>query len=204
MFLIRLLSTPPHLKYVATLPCNVSFHKVTYARCGGNYSNQFTANLPRNLLVKKIVNRLRFDRIVAMSLWPHFWPTLYNKVETNRRSDSTLILTVLNLIQSPHVRLLLTIVRVCKLISSYSLSYLHFWICYSVSVSQISTKLDHNFLSFPTNRQIDNHWSKHYLANLWWRRWITVDDSDASEYDKGDELTCAKWGEARDWLERDW
>jgi len=22
-------------------------------------------------------NRLRFDRIVVTSLWPHFWPTLY-------------------------------------------------------------------------------------------------------------------------------
>ena len=36
-----------------------------------------TANLPRNRSVKKIVNRLRFDRIVVMSLWPRFWPTLY-------------------------------------------------------------------------------------------------------------------------------
>jgi len=36
-----------------------------------------TANLLKNLPVKKIVNRLRFDRIVVMSLWPRFWPTLY-------------------------------------------------------------------------------------------------------------------------------
>ena len=36
-----------------------------------------TANLPRNLTVKKIVNRLKFDRIMVMSLWPGFWPTLY-------------------------------------------------------------------------------------------------------------------------------
>ena len=34
-----------------------------------------TANLPRNLPVKKnFLNRLRFDRIMVMSLWP----TLYN------------------------------------------------------------------------------------------------------------------------------
>jgi len=31
-----------------------------------------TANLPRNLPVKKIVNRLRFDRIMVMSPWPRF------------------------------------------------------------------------------------------------------------------------------------
>ena len=36
-----------------------------------------TANLPGNLPVKKFVNRLRFDRIMVMSLWPVFWPTLY-------------------------------------------------------------------------------------------------------------------------------
>ena len=49
-FLIWLLKTPTHLKYV-------------------------NANLPQNLPVKKIVNRLRFD-IMVMSLWPRFWPTL--------------------------------------------------------------------------------------------------------------------------------
>jgi len=37
-----------------------------------------TANLLRNLPVKKeILNRLRFDGIIVMSLWPRFWPTLY-------------------------------------------------------------------------------------------------------------------------------
>jgi len=30
------------------------------------------ANLPRNLPVKKIVNRLRFDIIMVISLWPRF------------------------------------------------------------------------------------------------------------------------------------
>jgi len=44
----------------------------TYARSVGNFSNQFTANLPRNLPVK-IVNRIRFDKVIAMSLWPHFF-----------------------------------------------------------------------------------------------------------------------------------
>jgi len=32
-----------------------------------------TATLPRNLPVKKIENRLRFGRIMAMSLWPRFF-----------------------------------------------------------------------------------------------------------------------------------
>ena len=26
---------------------------------------------------EKNVNQLRFNRIVVMSLWPRFWPTLY-------------------------------------------------------------------------------------------------------------------------------
>jgi len=52
-------------------------HETTYARCGGIFNNNFTANLPRNLPVKKIEDRLRFDRITAMSLWSYFfWPAL--------------------------------------------------------------------------------------------------------------------------------
>ena len=64
-FLIWLLKIPPHLKYVATLPCNSSliacsltlmFHKVVWqhnARCGGILNNDFTANLIDNQPVKK-------------------------------------------------------------------------------------------------------------------------------------------------------
>jgi len=82
-FLIWLLTTPPHLKYVATLPCNlllmacfgefnVSQGSVaTYARCGGIFNVLLTANLPRNLPVT-IFYWLRFDRIMVMSLWPRF------------------------------------------------------------------------------------------------------------------------------------
>ena len=52
---------------------NVSQGSVaTYARCGGMFDIHLTANLPRNLSVKKILNRLRTDRITAMSLWPRF------------------------------------------------------------------------------------------------------------------------------------
>jgi len=83
------LTTPPHLKYVATLPCNLSLiacfadidvsrgSVATYARCGGMFNIYLTTNLLRNLPVKNFVNRLRFDRIMVMSLWPVFWPTLY-------------------------------------------------------------------------------------------------------------------------------
>jgi len=39
-------------------------------------NTHLTANLPRKLPVK-IVNRLRFDRVMVVSLWPHFWLTLY-------------------------------------------------------------------------------------------------------------------------------
>jgi len=88
-FLIWLLITPPHLKCVATLPCNLSLMTcfadinvslgsvATYAWCGGIFNMHLTSNLPRNLSVKSIVNRLRFDGIMVTSLWPRFWPTLY-------------------------------------------------------------------------------------------------------------------------------
>ena len=63
-FLIWLLTTQPHLKHVATLPCNLSLTACfadtdvsrvsvpTYARCRG-INIYLTANLPRNLPVKK-------------------------------------------------------------------------------------------------------------------------------------------------------
>ena len=84
-YLIWLLTTPPHLKYAATLPCNLSLlacfadinvsqgSVATYAMCGRIFSMHLIANLPGNLTVKKIVNRLRFDRIMVMSLWPRFF-----------------------------------------------------------------------------------------------------------------------------------
>ena len=80
-FLILLLTAPPHLKYVATLPCNLSLlacfadinvsqgSVATYARCGGILNIHLSANLLRNL-PEKFFNRLRFDRIMVM--WPRF------------------------------------------------------------------------------------------------------------------------------------
>jgi len=82
-FLVWLSTTPPHLKYVATLPCNlllmacfadinVSQGSVaTYASCGGNFNIHLTRNLPRNFPVN-FFNRLRFDRIMVTNLWPTF------------------------------------------------------------------------------------------------------------------------------------
>ena len=64
-FLIWLLTTPPRLKYVAILPCNLSLvacfvginvsqgSVATYARCDGIFNIHLTTNLPRNLPVKK-------------------------------------------------------------------------------------------------------------------------------------------------------
>jgi len=87
-FLIWLLTTPPHLKYVATLLYNLSLMAcfltsiinvsqgsvATYARCGRIFNNRFSANSPRNLSVKKkSENRLRFDRNIAMRLSSHFF-----------------------------------------------------------------------------------------------------------------------------------
>jgi len=66
-----LLITPPHLKYVATLPCNLSLKAcfadinvsqgsvATYARCGGIFDIRLTANLPRNLAVKKFLKSVK-------------------------------------------------------------------------------------------------------------------------------------------------
>jgi len=83
-FLICLLTTPPHLKCVATLPCNLSLMSyfadvnfsqgsvATYARCGRIFHIHLTANLLRNLPVKIVLNWLRIDRIMVMSLWPVF------------------------------------------------------------------------------------------------------------------------------------
>jgi len=63
-FLIWLLTTSQQLKYVATIPCNLSLMAcfadinvsqgsvATYARCGGISDNCLTANLPRNLPMK--------------------------------------------------------------------------------------------------------------------------------------------------------
>ena len=36
----------------------------TYARCGGKFNIHLTANLPKNLVVKIFINRLRFDSII--------------------------------------------------------------------------------------------------------------------------------------------
>jgi len=89
LFLIWLLTTPLYLKYVATPPCNLSLSVcftyinvsqgsvATYARCGGIFHMHLTATLLRGLPMKSILNRLKFDRIVVMSLWSCFcWPTL--------------------------------------------------------------------------------------------------------------------------------
>jgi len=51
----------------------------TYARYGGIFNIHLTANLLRNLLLKFFLSRLRFDRIMVMSLWPRFFgpPCVY-------------------------------------------------------------------------------------------------------------------------------
>jgi len=70
-FLVWLLTTPPHLKYVVTLPCNLSLMAcfadinvslgsvATYARCGGIFNTHITANLLRNVPVKKICKSVK-------------------------------------------------------------------------------------------------------------------------------------------------
>ena len=84
-FLIWLLTIPPHLKCAATLLCNLSLRAcfadinvsqgsaATYAWCGGIFNIHLTANLPRTLPVKTVLNPLNFDRIMVMILWPRFF-----------------------------------------------------------------------------------------------------------------------------------
>jgi len=56
---------------------NVSQSSVaTHAKCGGIFNIHLTANLPRNLPIF-FLNRLRFDRIMVMSLWPRFFGPPY-------------------------------------------------------------------------------------------------------------------------------
>jgi len=93
--LIRSLTAPPHLKYIATLPYNLSWNCLlsdinvsqgsvaTYARCGVIFSNHFSANSSEESLCEKIANRLRFDRIMAMRLWPHFLAHPVYKLSAN-------------------------------------------------------------------------------------------------------------------------
>ena len=64
--IIWLLTTPPHPVYVATLTCNLSIMAcfadtnvsqgsvATYARCDELFNTRLSANLRRNLPVKKI------------------------------------------------------------------------------------------------------------------------------------------------------
>jgi len=91
LFFICLLTTPPHLKYVATLPCSLSlitcfltlmFHNVVWQHMQGVLGFLITTVLQ---IYKEIFqwikseNRLRFNRIIATSLWPHFFgpPVMY-------------------------------------------------------------------------------------------------------------------------------
>ena len=69
--IIWLLTTPPYLKYVATLHCNLSLMAcfadinvsqgsvATYTRCDGIFDISLTANLPRNLPVKKFLKSVK-------------------------------------------------------------------------------------------------------------------------------------------------
>jgi len=79
-FLICLLTTPPHLKYVATLPSNVSliacfrtlmFYKVVWQHMQGVAGFLITSLLQIYQEIchrKTIITRLRFDGIMATSL----------------------------------------------------------------------------------------------------------------------------------------
>jgi len=83
-FLVWLSTIPSHLKYVATLTCNLSLiacfadinvsqgSVATYARCGESFNIHLTTSLPRNFPVK-FFKSVQIDRIMMPSLWPHFF-----------------------------------------------------------------------------------------------------------------------------------
>ena len=66
-----LLTTSPHLKYVATLPCNLSLIScfvdtdvsqgsvAAYARCCGIFNVHVTTNLPGNLPVRNFIKSVQ-------------------------------------------------------------------------------------------------------------------------------------------------
>jgi len=90
--LIWLLTIPPHLKYVTTVPCNFLFinapgvcdcrsfsdinaSQATLVRCGGIFNNLFAGNLLENLTEwKTSENRLR----IRSCPWVHFCMTQSN------------------------------------------------------------------------------------------------------------------------------
>ena len=82
-FLIWLFATLPHLKYVATLPCNLSLIACFLTSHMRGVVRLLTTLLQicyRIFQWKKFLKRLRFDRIMATSVWPRFfWPNLYVK-----------------------------------------------------------------------------------------------------------------------------
>ena len=113
-FLTWLLTTPPYLKQVATLPCNLSLMAsfadinvslgsvAIYARCTEMFYVHSTAHLLRNLPVKSFVNRLKFDRIMVTSQWPRFvaHPMQYNaKQKTEHKNACSLESSYTNLLQ---------------------------------------------------------------------------------------------------------
>jgi len=91
-FIIWLSTTQPHLKYIATLHWKLSIMAcfadidvsqgsvATYARCDGIFNIHLTANLPKKFQWKKYFNRLRFDSIMVMSLWPHLFGPSYRHI----------------------------------------------------------------------------------------------------------------------------
>jgi len=93
-FLIWLLTTQQYIKYVATLPCNLSliacfltlmFYKVTWQHMQGVVRFLITSLLQIYSEIfpwVNFMNRFRFDRIMVMSLWPHIWPILYSPLYT--------------------------------------------------------------------------------------------------------------------------
>jgi len=91
-FLIRLLTIPQHIKYVATLPCRPNLSLMacfsdmivlqgsvaTHARSGGILNIYLTANLPRNLPVKFSLKSIKiWQNYGHESVAPLFWSTLY-------------------------------------------------------------------------------------------------------------------------------
>jgi len=105
-FLIWLLTTPPHLKYVTTLPCTLSliacftallFHKAVWQYMQGSVGPLITTSLQIYYTVFNSENQLTFDRYMALtSMWVFFGPPCKReKQESTVHSDNMIITAAL-------------------------------------------------------------------------------------------------------------
>jgi len=174
-FLIWLLISPPDLKCVATLPCNLSLMAcfaainvsqgsvVTYARCCGLFNMHLTANLPRKLPVKKNC-RPKSGKIWQNygheSVAQFFWPTLYKGKGDRSICDSHRGISLLSIPGIILARVMLS--RLAKHVKDCDILPESQW-----GISQWSRHNGHDFHSSPAARAVPWTSSATCMQCLW-------------------------------------